>query len=209
MNWPWHDYPVSLSRMNETTEPLRYRKSIFECADKAYPGYTSGGSWNGFETPCFDHKTAASIRADCVANPEYTSCKEFSYDSSTDTFRLVSNLHGEDEVEEFTGQTIVTDIGAIRVYSIGAYSWTWTDTLPDIISEAFIAVWGEQLHREEIKARTPFAVWLNLFVGPEPEVDIRQFSSCDQAYDLIRQRGFCEPLIGEFFRLVATEINSK
>lgn len=108
---------------------LQYRKSSFViCDDRVYPGYTADDDdWNGWAIPAFDFKTAESILACGFAEREHTGLKSFSYDSATDTFLAVSHFYGKDETEEFTGFTIVTPEGGLKVYAVGAYSWTWEE----------------------------------------------------------------------------------
>jgi hypothetical protein len=124
---------ADLKRFNEdfrpaTEEELNYnppfRKGRFsiEMMDEDKPflcvdGYTMGFLWNGWAMPVFDKENAEKILKATDA--------KYRYDEATDTFSWIV-LDGEEE-DSTQGSIIHVDGVPVKVYSIGAGSWTWDE----------------------------------------------------------------------------------
>lgn len=126
---------ADLKRFNEdfrpaTEEELNYnppfRKGLFsiEPLDENIEGYTMGHLWNGWAMPVFDKENAAKVLKGVGA--------KHCYDEAIDTFTFLLDLGAEDYgiesgCETSEGSIIHVDGVPVKVYSIGAGSWTWDE----------------------------------------------------------------------------------
>ncbi len=86
-----------------------------------YPGYTDGKTWNGWACPCFEYEVARQILRDSEKNGY-----QWSYDPTRDAFLIAHQDDPADfEPEIFEAIGIRTGGSILKVYPIGAYSWTW------------------------------------------------------------------------------------
>ena len=94
-----------------------YRKAWFnlECLDDVQLfGWTDNKRWNGWAMPLFEITQATKLTEFLM--------DQLRYDSAQDVF---IGLSGDDE-EIWAGQFIdLPDGGQVKVYAIGAGSWTW------------------------------------------------------------------------------------
>jgi hypothetical protein len=98
-----------------------------------FPGYTRGQFWNGFACPYFPKETAdkvAKATRDLDASERRKNGGEseqvmITYDSDTDTF-VGRDPHFPGEPYLWGGEDLVTTGGPVHVYSIGAFSWIWS-----------------------------------------------------------------------------------
>lgn len=88
-------------------------------AQTEYPGYTDGYRWNGWAMPYFDFETALRVAADTTSDES-----PVRYDAERDAF-VYESADWPDEPEIFEATTIEVDGKPIKVYGIGAGSWTW------------------------------------------------------------------------------------
>lgn len=88
-----------------------------EWLNKKYRGWSTGQRWNGWAMPYFEFDEAMRYANDSGNT---------TFDPARDAF--VSILQGDDEeqVDEAT-VILVKGRGAIKVYPIGAGSWTWSE----------------------------------------------------------------------------------
>jgi hypothetical protein len=103
------------------TKVDRVYSQIHVCGDwlasKRYPAYSDGTIWNGFACPHFTFDVAMQI---ALETPQ------LQYLQKDDVFVTVDEeLKVDLEVDAFGPSTILVDGVAIKVYAIGAWSWTW------------------------------------------------------------------------------------
>jgi len=122
---------ADLKRFNEdfrpaTEEELNYnppfRKGQFsiEPIDDNIEGYTMGFLWNGWAMPVFTKENAAKVLEGIGAKHRY--------DEASDTFTFLVDENDGEETSE--GSIIHVDGVPVKVYSIGAGSWTWDEVSP-------------------------------------------------------------------------------
>jgi hypothetical protein len=122
-------------------------KAVFtiDCYPKAYIGYTSGRTWNGFATPHFELEEAKRVAEGNNEMAEYP----ILYDEANDQFFIAKPKDESKEFKKFTtfeefvslgdeiwefeiedkwkGEDIQTEEGIKHLYGIGAYSWVWDE----------------------------------------------------------------------------------
>ncbi|GAB4523355.1 MAG: hypothetical protein OHK0046_36950 [Anaerolineae bacterium] len=89
-----------------------------------FNGYTAGEMWNGWACPFFEREEAEKVLSASEANGY-----RWEHNAVDDTYIV---RHVDDpadyEAEIISPVTIqVNDIGTIKAYAIGAYSWTWQE----------------------------------------------------------------------------------
>lgn len=104
--------------------PGWYSTDVYaEWTDKNYRVWTTGKLWNGWAMPFFEFEEALRYAKD-VDNTVY--------DAKRDAF--VTTHEGSDDEPEVDGATIIHVRGRrdpIKVYPIGAGSWTWESARED------------------------------------------------------------------------------
>ncbi len=95
-----------------------YRRGNFgivDC-DGAFPGWSNGETWNGWEKPRFDRET-------CEVILKWMERESARYDADRDAF-ITLNQDGDEET--WPGElTTITDGSRIKAYALGAGAWTW------------------------------------------------------------------------------------
>lgn len=98
-------------------------KAVFTIGEypKAYIGYTSGRTWNGWATPYFELDEAKRVAEG------FNECAEFpmQYDKVYDQFYILDT--DTTDLETWKGEDIQTTDGTKHIYGIGAYSWVWDE----------------------------------------------------------------------------------
>lgn len=105
-----------------------YRKTSFTLdalENKAFSGYTSGETWNGFACPLFSYDEATKILDLLQERTGDETLESWEYEASKDKFLLHSSTH--EEPETFEGQPIEVEGEVVDLYPIGSYSWTWLE----------------------------------------------------------------------------------
>jgi hypothetical protein len=102
-------------------------KAVFTIGDypKAYIGYTSGRTWNGWATPYFELEEAKRVAVgfdECAENPIF-------YNKESKKFYTFGTDYISAEIWE--EETIQTEDGIKHLYGIGAYSWIWDEANDD------------------------------------------------------------------------------
>ncbi len=97
-----------------------FRRGRFTLGDseEAFEGWSNGQLWNGWEMPRFEAGVGVEILG-------FLETQGAQFDGKADAFVTIS-LDGEEEVwraEEIT----ISDGSWIRVYPLGAGSWTWEE----------------------------------------------------------------------------------
>ncbi|MDX2141249.1 MAG: hypothetical protein SF123_24405 [Chloroflexota bacterium] len=88
-----------------------------------FEGFTRGETWNGWACPCFDRATAESVLRASEANGY-----AWEFDAERDAFLVRSADDPADyEPDVFPAVTARIDDNAVRLYAIGARSWTWQE----------------------------------------------------------------------------------
>ena len=122
-------------------------KAVFtiDCYPKAYIGYTSGRTWNGWATPYFALDEAKRVAEGNNEMAEYP----ILYDEANDQFFIAKPIDESKEFKKFTtfeefidlgddigefdiedrwvGEDVQTEEGIKHLYGIGAYSWVWDE----------------------------------------------------------------------------------
>lgn len=98
-------------------------KAIFTIGEhpKAYIGYTSGKSWNGWATPYFELDEAKRVAEDFNETAEFP----MQYDEVYDQFYILDTETSD--LETWQGIDMPTAKGIKHLYGIGAYSWMWEE----------------------------------------------------------------------------------
>lgn len=106
----------------------RWRATDFyaEWFDKSYRGWTTGQRWNGWAMPFFEFDEAMRYAKDSQESAGDTGASSTHYDPQRDAFVTHREDFDEDEVDEAT-VILVKGRGALKVYPIGAGSWTWSE----------------------------------------------------------------------------------
>jgi len=99
-----------------------------EWFDKKYRAWLTGQKWNGWAMPYFEFEEAMKYATDSQA--EGTGAGHTAYDPVRDAFVTTRDEGEADEVDEAT-VILVKGRGAIKVYPIGAGSWTWSEARDD------------------------------------------------------------------------------
>lgn len=92
-------------------------------------GWTDGATWNGWACPHFSREQADAVVAAWnafLARNQITTCAPAFYDAATDEYVWpvdTTDSRFDEEPEDRTGGT---DRDGMRLYSIGAWSWTWS-----------------------------------------------------------------------------------
>jgi len=95
-----------------------FRREMFVLAGlkEGFSGWTDGLLWNGFEMPRFEKAEAERL-------VRWLSAKRGRFDEEKDAF--ITGTQG-DEDEVWAGESVVISDGSVlKVYPIGAGSWTW------------------------------------------------------------------------------------
>ena len=97
-----------------------------------YEGYhIEDRRWNGWATPCFEKYVA-----DLIAHNFSTSNFKIKYDEKNDYHRITEKEDGKIILsEKIKGHIINTTEGQKKVYSLGAFDWTWEDYTIDELKE--------------------------------------------------------------------------
>lgn len=92
-----------------------------EWTDKKYQAWTTGRRWNGWVMPHFEFEEAMKYSKDTQGD-KYAS--PTIYDPVRDAFITTREEQDEEEVDEAT-VIYVRGRGPLKVYPVGAGSWTW------------------------------------------------------------------------------------
>lgn len=90
-----------------------------------FEGFTFGQSWNGWGVPMFDGSVCDRLM-DELGKRGFTT----SFDAEHDAFTIHDNEHGDDHALDDTWvgfDAPLANGSTVRVYAIGAYSWTWDE----------------------------------------------------------------------------------
>jgi hypothetical protein len=119
---PPEDVP-RFSVVSEMEKTPVYRKTRF-CLegldDKSFEGWTCGESWNGWEMPYFELKTAQSVLDALGATSTFQDDKK----------ALKANLDPSDPIEEVEWEAELLEMpdgGVVEAYPIGAGSLIWEE----------------------------------------------------------------------------------
>lgn len=98
-----------------------FRRRRFALADgeRAFEGWSNGELWNGWEMPRFEAGVGVEIL-------DFLGAEGARLDGKADAFVTVSQ-DGEEEVWPAEATTIM-DGSRIKVYGLGAGSWTWEES---------------------------------------------------------------------------------
>ena len=118
-----------------------FRRGIFVLAEseERFVGWTDGRLWNGWEMPHFTRANADLLMAlwnaageKLAEDPKACLQSVMSYDAERDAY-IVTFPEDEQATETFEIENILVDGEYVRVYAIGAGSWTWDreDTAED------------------------------------------------------------------------------
>lgn len=92
-----------------------------DALEGVFEGFTNGDTWNGWACPYFEQSTAKQVLEASEVNGY-----RWTFDDARDVFSIRSKEDPEDYgPEEFAGLDITLSGNSIRVYPIGAFSWTW------------------------------------------------------------------------------------
>ncbi|HDR9180307.1 TPA: hypothetical protein QDB06_000831 [Burkholderia vietnamiensis] len=102
---------------------MKLMPMLFEidCLEGKYSGYTSGQTWNGWECPYFTFDVAHQFAQDFNA----LSADKIIYIADKDMFVCHFDGYSEEEQETFESTTI----DGLKLYAVGAGSWTWDGEL--------------------------------------------------------------------------------
>jgi hypothetical protein len=108
--------------MNNRTDGT-IEKAYFEIGDvpKYYAGYTNGDTWNGWQCPMFEKRTADKYMEDYNESMLYKA----SYNKETDTYSFEMDINDPENIDEFVGFDIIYAGLPVHVYAIGAFCWVW------------------------------------------------------------------------------------
>lgn len=97
-----------------------------------YEGYhIEDRRWNGWATPSFEKYVA-----DLIAHNFSTSNFKIKYDEKNDYYRITEKEDGKIILsEKIKGHIINTTEGQKKVYSLGAFDWTWENYTIDELKE--------------------------------------------------------------------------
>jgi hypothetical protein len=102
-----------------------YREATFDIDGMFVdlPGFTAGRRWNGWACPFFPHESCVAI---------ITRIPGSSFDPEREAFFIPREDAGpgDEPVEVYLPETIMVDGQPIRVWAIGAGSWTWEEASP-------------------------------------------------------------------------------
>ncbi len=99
-----------------------------EWFEKKYRAWVTGQKWNGWAMPFFEFDEAMKYATD--SQKEGTGAGMTQYDPARDAFVTLRDDPEETEVDEAT-VILVKGRGALKVYPIGAGSWTWSEARED------------------------------------------------------------------------------
>lgn len=102
-------------------QPVRVSLDCLD-EDVVFDAYTDGGTWNGFAVPYFDQASALKI---AIAFEREEGFPRLLYNPVTDAFVAHDCEGDEGPPESFSARTIRVGDADVKVYGIGAGSWTW------------------------------------------------------------------------------------
>jgi hypothetical protein len=116
--------PISVEKFDFVKVPQKLLNSpnwksvefFAEWLDKKYRGWSNGLKWNGWAMPYFEFDEAMRYASDT---------NNTRFDPLKDAFVTKREDDGEEEIDEAT-VILVKGRGALKVYPIGAGSWTWS-----------------------------------------------------------------------------------
>lgn len=143
------------------------------------PCATAGATWNGWGCPYFTKEQAeklATIINEMPGQCRFVGGGSLKYDEARDAFISCTNDEGDEEVFEVV--TAALDGNEIKVYAIGAFSWTWdpVSRLPSV--EQSISAMKAQLVGMVESGLIP--------------VDVSSFSELHDYIDANCLGGFCD-----------------
>lgn len=107
---------------------MGFKKSWFYIdglGEDVIEGYTEEGSdWNGWATPHFTKENSLKVLSlvSSIGGAELAKYRE-----KTDEMVVTAEVFDLDATEHFEGTDITVDGETLRVYPVGAFSWTWEE----------------------------------------------------------------------------------
>lgn len=120
--------------------------SLDSIEGKTFPGYTFGEDWNGWATPYFEIDQATEIAKALGGKKAYDKKPYFMFPEHGENEGTFSDLTDGPYLQE----TIKTEDGEKVVYPIGAYNWTWENSLMNNGGEVPIKKTKYKLHFDKL-----------------------------------------------------------